>query len=150
MTCSMMHRIFGKSNVSVLFVAVMALIISACATTGREISDAQIAELRKGETNRGQAAQILGNPIRTTRQSTGREIWIYSFSHVQARPESFVPIVGAFAGGADSRSSSLVLIFNEAGILQDYTSSRSATGSGTGFASGKYQRPDRSLPQEAQ
>lgn len=73
---------------------------------------------------------------------------IYSFSHAQARPASFIPVVGLFAGGADVRSSSVVLTFDRLGILLDYSVHRSATGMGTGLSAGSYQAPDTSQPAE--
>lgn len=120
-----------------------------CATVGREISQTQIDTLKQGETTIDQAITTLGQPTTITRTADGRRILAYSFAHAQARPASFIPFVGAFAGGADVRSSLVLITFDSAGILQNYQASQSTTGSGTGFSAGGYMPPDPTLPQEA-
>lgn len=130
-------------------VALVALALFGCATVGREISTAQVDTFKKGETTSAEAIQALGQPTGVTRMSDGRQQLIYSFAHAQARPASFIPIVGIFAGGTDVRSSSVVLTFDKAGIFQEYTSSQTMTGGGMGFAAGAYTQPDTTLPQEA-
>jgi outer membrane protein assembly factor BamE (lipoprotein component of BamABCDE complex) len=120
-----------------------------CATVGREISDAQLATLKKGETTTNQAAAAFGEPTSTTKMSDGRQIMSYSFAYAQARPATFIPIVGIFAGGSDVRSSVVMLTFNKDGVLQDYTSTQSVTGVGMGLAAGTYMPSERALPQEA-
>lgn len=129
--------------------AIVVIAIAGCATVGREISDAQIGTLKKGETTSTQAIAALGQPTSVTRLSDGRQIMTYSFAHAQARPASFIPVVGLFAGGSDVRSSAVMLTFDKTGILQDYSSHQSVTGAGTGFAAGTYTQPDMTLPQEA-
>ena len=125
------------------------LLVVGCATIGREITDDQLATLKKGETTAAQTVTTLGQPTSVTRTSDGRQILSYVFAHAQARPASFIPIVGIFAGGSDVRSSMVMLTFDKDGIFRDYTSSQSVTGMGTGFAAGTYTQPDMTLPQEA-
>ncbi|MGB8422221.1 MAG: hypothetical protein WCE85_38655 [Paraburkholderia sp.] len=57
---------------------------------------------------------------------------IYAFSAAQARPASFIPIVGAFAGGADARSSMVSFQFTPAGVLKSSSSTTSQSGSQLG------------------
>lgn len=125
-----------------------AIILSGCASVGREVSSVQMDTLKKGETTTTQAIASLGQPTSVTRTSDGKQIFTYTFAHAQGRPESFIPIVGIFAGGSDVRSSMVMLTFDKNGILQDYTSTQSATGVGTGLAAGSYTKPDMTLPQE--
>lgn len=127
----------------------LLVVASGCATVGREISDAQMSTLKKGETTSLDAMRNLGQPTAITKLSDGRQVFTYSFAHAQARPASFIPFVGLFAGGTDVRSSAVVLTFDKTGVLHDYSSQQSATGSGIGFAAGAYATPDMTLPQEA-
>lgn len=132
-----------------LVVALLGLAVAGCATVGREISDAQLETLRKGVTTETEAVATLGQPTSVMRLGDGSRRLTYSFAHAQARPESFIPVVGLAVGGSDVRSSVVILSFDRAGVLQDYMSHTTRTGAGTGFASGTYRAPDRSLPQEA-
>jgi outer membrane protein assembly factor BamE (lipoprotein component of BamABCDE complex) len=133
-----------------VLVFIAAVLLAGCATVGREISDAQIDTLKKGETTAAQVIASFGQPTSTTKMSDGRYMVSYIFAHAQARPASFIPVVGLFAGGSDVRSSMVMLTFNKEGVLQDYTSSSSSTGMGAGLAAGAYTQPDMTLPQEAQ
>ncbi|SHM05116.1 Beta-barrel assembly machine subunit BamE [Nitrosospira sp. Nsp11] len=131
-----------------IVIAAMALALSACATVGKEISQDQLAGFKEGVTTVNDVIERLGAPTSTT-VSSGRTVMVYSFMHSQARPASFIPIVGAFAGGADVRSTMVSFVFGDNGKLERYSHTSTKTGAGTGFASGGYQKPDMSLPQEA-
>jgi hypothetical protein len=131
-------------------VIVAALIsLSACATVGREIKQDQLADFKKGVTTPEEVVAKLGNPISSSVNSTGVRSLVYVFAHAQARPASFIPFIGPFVGGTDSRSSSVVFVFGADGKMLDYHASQSQMGTGTGFSSGTYQQPDYSQPQEA-
>ena len=127
---------------------VLALLLSGCTTVGKEIAPNQIADFKEGATTQDEVIAKLGEPTTTT-ISSDRVIMVYSFLHSQARPASFIPIVGLFAGGADVRSSMVSFVFGKDGKLERYSHTGTKTGAGTGFSSGKYQAPDYSLPQEA-
>jgi outer membrane protein assembly factor BamE (lipoprotein component of BamABCDE complex) len=129
-------------------VLVLALAISGCTTVGKEIAPNQLADFKEGVTTQDEVIAKLGEPTTTT-ISSDRVVMVYSFLHTQARPASFIPIVGLFAGGADVRSSMVSFVFDKYGKLERYSHTGTKTGAGTGFASGRYQAPDYSLPQEA-
>jgi len=63
----------------------------------------------------------------------GSRMITYTWVSAQARPESFIPLVGAFVGGADSESSILQLKFDSDETLKYYTVSNSKIGAGSGF-----------------
>jgi hypothetical protein len=128
---------------------ILILMLSSCATVGKEVSRDQTKGFQEGVTTTDDVIAQLGQPTLVT-HSTGRTVLVYSFTHAQPRPESFIPIVGLLAGGADVRSSSATFVFDKDGKLERLSHTATKTGAGTGFASGQYQNPDRSLPQEAQ
>ena len=128
--------------------AIAIFALAGCATVGREISTAQIETLKKGETTTTQAVASLGQPTGVTKTSDGKTILSYTFAHAQARPASFIPIVGIFAGGTDVRSTAVMLTFKE-DVLADYTTSTTNSGYGMGLAAGTYTQPDMTQPQEA-
>jgi hypothetical protein len=78
----------------------------------------------------------LGSPTSNSLMPDGSRMIMYSYVQVQSRPESFIPIVGPLIGGADARSSNVVLMFDTRGILTQFSSSQAAFGSGEGIAAG--------------
>lgn len=68
--------------------------------------------------------------------NTGQRIIGYTYIQAQARPESFIPIIGPLVGGADSHFSNVSLTFDQNGVLQSYSSTQSQFGSANGVASG--------------
>lgn len=132
-----------------LIAALLCLLLSACATVGREVTKDQLGGLEKGKTTAAEVMQRIGPPTTTITSQDGRSTLIYVFAHAQARPESFIPFVGALIGGTDVRSSTVRFVFNKDGTLDDFTHATSSTGAGYGLSAGRYSPPDRSMPQEA-
>ena len=73
----------------------------------------------------------------------------YVFAHSQARPGSFIPLIGPLVGGADSRASNVIFLFGPDGRLITYHASESHTGMATGATAGKCQAPTPDQPKEA-
>lgn len=122
--------------------------LTGCVSAGREIKSDQLTNFTKGKTTIADVTSALGKPTTTTTTSDGRRRVNYAFVHAQARPESFIPFVGAFVGGSDMRTSIVDFSFDKNGVLEDYTQSESNSGTGMGFSGGEYRAPDRTLPQE--
>jgi hypothetical protein len=62
----------------------------------------------------------------------GAALWSTSI-HSQARPETFIPIIGGFIGGADAQSQSFSFVFGPNGMLRSGSNSQSRTGVGMGL-----------------
>lgn len=125
------------------------LLLAGCASVGREIPKEKLASFTKGRTTLNEVVRELGPPTSEATTGDGKHVIAYVFAHAQARPESFIPIVGAFVGGADSRSTYASFTFNESGVLEDYLYSTSSTGAGYGASAGPYTTPDRTQPDSA-
>lgn len=123
--------------------------ITGCVSIGKEITADQLNGFKTGETTPDQVIAKLGPPTGSTVSADGRRSMSYVFAHSQARPGSFIPVIGPLVGGTDSRSSNVVFIFGPDGKLANFISSQSQTGMGTGAAGGKYQAPIPDQPQEA-
>ena len=135
-----MHKIF----VALVF----SVALAACAAHGREISQAQLGQLKKGETTVEQAVYILGRPSGRTMLYDGSTMLTYVYIRAQARPETFIPLIGPLVGGADSYYTTASLTFGPDGVLKQYMSSEGGSGSGLGMASGSV-RPRQDGPVEA-
>lgn len=131
-------------------ITILSLLLAVgCATVGREVTKDQLTSFEKGRTTIPEVQDKLGPPTTTTLMQDGRTAMIYTFAHAQARPETFIPFVGAFVGGSDVRATSVNFTFDASGKLEGYTHTTSVTGSGMGLAGGRYQPPNRDLPQES-
>jgi len=126
----------------------LTLVLASCAAHGREVRADQLAMLKKGETTIEQAAYLLGKPSGKTILHDGSTLLTYVYVRAQARPETFIPIIGGFVGGADSYYSTASLTFGPDGVLKSYMSSEGGSGSGYGLASGSV-RPRQEGPVEA-
>ena len=118
------------------FLAIVTLALAACVSAGTKVDERKLSQFQKGTTTYAQVVQVLGTPNAVTLSSDGRRVAVYHYIRSQARAESFIPIVGPLVGGADATLSSVLLTFDQSGILQSYSSTQAQTGSGTGFAAG--------------
>lgn len=109
------------------------LTLSACATSGVKVDQSKLTSLHKGETTYSEAIQLLGKPSSVSVSDDGSRMVSYIYTSSQARPETFIPIVGAFVGGMDTETSSANLTFDKNGILRGYNSNQGAMGVGTGL-----------------
>lgn len=113
--------------------------LTGCAASGVRVTDDQVAHFKKGITTKSDVLQTLGKPTMQMRLGDGTSMVTYSFSETSVRPATFIPIVGAFAGGADSRSNSMTLRFDANDKLIDTTSASFENGTGHGVSAGPVQ-----------
>ena len=119
-----------------VFVLAATVWLTTCAATGVRVDADKVSALKIGQTSFADAVAALGPPTSQMHLGNGTMIVSYSYVQVSARPESFIPIIGPFVGGADSRASSVTLRFAPDGRLADVISSESQYGTGTGVFSG--------------
>jgi outer membrane protein assembly factor BamE (lipoprotein component of BamABCDE complex) len=123
-------------NVKKIYFIAAALVASymlgGCMSTGVEVKPEQTSDFRQGVTTRAEVLGRLGTPTTQATMPDGSTMLIYSFAASQARPASFIPLVGAFAGGADARSSMVEFVFTPDGVLKSSSSSTSQSGSQMG------------------
>lgn len=112
----------------------VCVLLYGCSAAGVEVKPSQVAQFKRGVTTEQDVAQALGQPTNLTVAADGGQIWIYSYASMQMRPTTFIPIVGLFAGGADTHQSMAMLRFGPDGKLIDYTSSSGGVGAASGLA----------------
>ncbi|MCI2809392.1 hypothetical protein [Eoetvoesiella caeni] len=127
------------------FVAVfLVALLVGCASSGVRVTDDQVSKFTKGQTTKTEVIAALGQPTTTMRQSDGTVTVVYNYVESSARPETYIPFVGAFIGGADSRSNMATLRFDANDTLIDYSTAQSQYGTGLGAAAGQVERmPDQ-------
>jgi hypothetical protein len=77
--------------------------LSACgASAGREVDKSKVATYQKGVTPCSQIRADLGQPLETATDVDGSKQLTYGKTETTVRGATFIPIVGWFAGGADT------------------------------------------------
>ena len=89
--------------------------------TGRELSREQVSQIRKGMT-RPQVERLIGAPSNATPDGQGGMIFYYTFMRNKVRGTSYIPIVGAFAGGSDTEQKNVTVYFDRNGRVKDIIS----------------------------
>jgi outer membrane protein assembly factor BamE (lipoprotein component of BamABCDE complex) len=120
-----------------LFIAILSL--SACMSMGKKVDQEKVSQFVKGKTTYAEVVQELGKPTQSTIHSDGTRTALYTYVQSQAKAASFIPIVGAFMGGADVESTTTTLSFDKKSVLTSYTATEGGSSTGTGLSSGSRQ-----------
>jgi|JI10StandDraft_1071094.scaffolds.fasta_scaffold311426_3 outer membrane protein assembly factor BamE (lipoprotein component of BamABCDE complex) len=112
----------------------LPLLLTGCMAAGVQVKAEQLQGFKKGETTKQDVLSKLGNPTARSITADGSEILIYNYAAYQARPESFIPLIGPLVGGADVQTSMVWFQFGSDGKLTNYTAQNSAVGSGSNLA----------------
>jgi hypothetical protein len=86
------------------------------ATAGTKVSDETASHFVIGRTTYAEVVNALGQPNVVSSTANGR-MAIYSYAQVSIRPITLVPVVGLFAGGADTTASGVSFTFDSRDIL---------------------------------
>lgn len=113
-----------------LLAGVACMLLGGCASVGNEsIADATpesvSGQLIKGRTTQQHVREVYGDPVKTSFTDSGNEIWEYDFSRMHAKPTNFIPYVSLIHSGAEGDKKSLVVFFDRAKVVQQYTISSS-------------------------
>lgn len=106
-----------------LIATILGLALSGCYSTGTPISHQAVTNFVKGETTTQQVSIALGKPQGVTNNSDGEQIWTYAFTDIDVHPSTYVPIVGLFTGGSKTEIQTLIVTFDESGVIKDWTKS---------------------------
>lgn len=120
-----------------LVAVLLAFTLVGCAASGVKVTEEQLGQFKAGETTIEQAIAAFGQPTSRTRMADGSISLMYVFTESTVRPQTLIPFVGAFIGGADATSNLATLRFDPSGKLLDTTSSTTQIGSGMGFSAGQ-------------
>jgi hypothetical protein len=127
-----------------------AFLLSGCMAAGTQVKEAELTQFHKGHTTVDQVTSALGDPNSNALLPDGSRLLCYTYIQGTVRPETFIPIVGGFVGGADTHSNATCFQFADSGILKGYTSTSSQAGSGTMLASGVHHEGRVAEPRQAE
>lgn len=95
----------------------LTTLLCGCASSGRRFDTQAAAQIQKGTTTKAQVQQLVGLPQQIGKDSDGNETWSYLYSRSTTKGSTFIPIAGAFMGGANVQNQSLVVKFGPDGVV---------------------------------
>jgi len=110
---------------SAIAVAMLGFLLG-CASRGNtrlieETNDTVSQKIVIGTSTKNDVKKVFGDPTSISFTDSGNQIWTYSYEHGVATPVSYIPIVGAFVGGANVDKKSLVVLFDNPGVVKNFT-----------------------------
>ena len=123
------------------YVSVIAALfaLTSCMSMGTKVDQDKLTRFEKGRTTYAEVIQQLGKPTQSTVNSDGSRKVMYTYMQSQAKAANFIPIVGAFAGGADTENTNVMLDFDQNSVLTNYSATQGSSSMGTGINSGARQ-----------
>lgn len=114
-----------------VYVALIALLMTGCATSGRDFSQQTADSIKSGVTTRAEVIEMLGQPSGvisgSTNALTGESRLgddsvsgiTYGYSSLKLDAVSMIPIIGLFAGGSDSTNKMLQVYFDKNDVVTE-------------------------------
>ncbi len=111
---------------------VVSMILAACgASSGREVDKSKIATYQKGITPCSQIRADLGQPLETATDADGSKLLTYGKTETTVRGATFIPIVGLFAGGADTEYDFVQIKCDVGDVYVEYKATKGQVGTDT-------------------
>jgi hypothetical protein len=110
------------------------IFLTACAASGVQVTEQQAQSFQVGKSTYPEVVAALGQPTGVTTSSNGNRVATYSYSAVAARPQNFIPYIGPWVAGYDTKSSMVTFVFDSRGILKETSSTQNSLGSGANIA----------------
>lgn len=104
-----------NSMKKIIIAGFVFLALAGCSSVGNqslknETQESVKSKIVKGKTTKGDVLASFGEPDSRS-LIDGEEQWSYTMYNSQSKATSFIPVIGLLAGGADTQSSSLTIMF---------------------------------------
>ncbi len=114
-----------KINTAIAVAITCSVLALTASAQAKPLSVDDLAQFQVGVATVEDVEAKLGKPISISASSDGTKVLAYGSVHARPKAISFVPIVGLFAAGATSESTTIVLVFGPDGLLKSTSSSSS-------------------------
>ena len=106
--------------------AVLSAGLVGCSSQGNEQIDhltvSQVSrQIIRGKTTADQVKSDLGDPLKVSYNSDGNQQWEYDYTKLHLTPTDFVPFINAVEINARGTKKSLVILFNNQGVVEHYS-----------------------------
>jgi outer membrane protein assembly factor BamE (lipoprotein component of BamABCDE complex) len=129
------------SNARPLFFLIALSLFTGCVSMGRKLDQEAVNRIHEGKTTREEVVEWLGSPDQTTRVGE-TTTFQYHFVRASAKPEGFIPIVGAFAGGMNTQNQMVSVTFDSRGVVRQLMTSGGGSEIGFGLSAGSKAKVD--------
>lgn len=100
------------------FAITLLVLLGACASAGTYVEPTAAQNFQEGVTTYKDVVGTYGLPQTDMTLPDGTRQIIYVHSDVQLKAATFVPLVGLFAGGADTTTNTTTFVFGPDELLQ--------------------------------
>ncbi len=118
----------------VVTAGIMAGVLASCASSGVQVTEQQAQAFKVGQSTYPEVVATLGEPTSVTSSSNGNRVAVYSYAAVASRPQNFIPYIGPWVSGYDTKSSAVTFVFDSKGVLRETSSTQNNLGSGANLA----------------
>jgi outer membrane protein assembly factor BamE (lipoprotein component of BamABCDE complex) len=108
-----------KTRLIASLLGLTLFLLAGCASAGTKIDQSATAKIQKGMTTKEQVIALLGAPMSDALVGDGREMMMWSYAQTQVRGATFIPVIGLFAGGSDTKMTMFQVILNKEKIVDD-------------------------------
>lgn len=91
--------------------------LAGCSSSGTQVSMTTASKFKEGVTTEKEIVAVLGKPSSVT-MASGQKSIVYAGGQCQTKATTFIPVIGAFAGGVDCQSSSVIFMIDGNGVAQ--------------------------------
>ena len=116
-----------KPTITRIFVsatlAAVLVLLPGCVSSGKNFDESKVSQIKKGETTEPHLVKLFGPPENRTVDSEGTTHLNWTYMESRMKGEGFIPIAGAFMGGANSRHKMLTVTLGPDGKVTHFTSS---------------------------
>ncbi len=125
-----------------LISTLLVLLLAGCAASGTQVSEQAATQFKEGVTREPEIIAKLGQPTSVS-IINGKRMLGYAGTQVKVKGATFIPIVGGFIGGADSKVTVATYQIGSEGVLEKimYTSAGSGSRMGAAPADMSAQEP---------
>jgi hypothetical protein len=116
-----------KRNIPIVAISLLAILLSACASTGSQgeklvSADGTVPFIVIGKTTQTDVEANMG-AAKVMRFKTGYQVWVYNYKVELPRIADYVPVVGGVAGlyKKTQDKKELAILFDPSGVVKKYT-----------------------------
>jgi outer membrane protein assembly factor BamE (lipoprotein component of BamABCDE complex) len=108
-------------RVKILLAALLVVTVAGCSSVGTPIARDKVNQIQPGLTTEQDVLRMFGVPSTKTLDTSGRMVLSWIFSSASAKPQTFIPVAGAFVGGYNTRLQQLTILIDKKGRVQSWT-----------------------------